>query len=282
MNMLIVIYTTLTFIYTRAVRTSALIFGLASCVTSTTAIAADNASNGRESGFLVNVADFAKLKDEITNSQQAAQQLVDASPVTTGRSKLNAMDEALDNDDDAAASAIYAEEMAAGRGPDFWRKQRAEFSAKESELLSHFDQLQRFHREARRAQPGGGDSGTSDKLDELARSIADSRGAVASGRLRAMLASAKKEREGALKEFVGKYRFPAVYLADSAANLPVDVIEEILISVVEKAVEMGDAAASAHRAESFMLAYPDEARRRAKQKAAGQTSKSVAGTRKLF
>ena len=270
-----------TLISIRAVLFAAPIIGLTVSAGLTTAFAADS-TNGRQEGSLINVADFAKLKDEISTSQQAAQQLVDSSPVTTGRDKLNAMNDTLDAGDDATASDMFKAEMDSGRGPEFWRRQRQEFAAKEAELLGHFDRLGQFYREARRTRPDGKTGGTANKLDELARSLADSRGTAASGRLRAMLAAAKQERESALKEFVGKYRFAAVYQADSAANLPVDVIEEILIGVVEQAVAMGDAAASAHRAESFMLAFPDEIRRRAKLKAAGQTPKPTAGTRKLF
>lgn len=270
-----------TLINLRAVPIAALIMGLAASAGSTTALAADQ-SNGRQEGSLINVADFAKLKDEISTSQQAAQQVVDSSPVTAGREKLNAMNDALDAGDDVVASEMFKAEMDAGRGPEFWRRQRQEFAAREAELLGHFDRLGQFYREARRTRPDGKKDGTTDKLDELARSLVDNRGAVASGRLRTILAAAKQEREGALKEFVGKYRFAAVYQADSAANLPVDVIEEILIGVVEQAVALGDAAASAHRAESFMLGFGDEIRRRAKQKATGQTPKPTTGSRKLF
>ncbi|MBI5769804.1 MAG: hypothetical protein HZA93_18655 [Verrucomicrobia bacterium] len=266
----------------RAATAALLISPLALCALPFPVLAAEQQPDGRERGSLVSVAEFTKLKDQIAESQQTAQQLVDNSGVTAGRDKLNGMNDALDAGQDENAAQSYSEEMAAGRGPEWWRKQRAEFAAKEAELLAHFDRLQVFYREARRTRPDGKADGTASRLDELARSLNDSRGTVASSRLRAMLAAAKKERAGAMKDFAEKYRYGAMFLADSAADLPVDVIEEILIGLVEKAVEMGDAASGAHRAESFMRAFPDEIRRRAKQKAAGQAPKPTAGNRKLF
>lgn len=244
--------------------------------------AAEQVAAGREGGALVK--DFQKLNEEINNTQQAAQQLVENSDTSSARDKLNAVNEALDAGEDPKASEIYAAEMQAGRGPEYWKKQREEFAHKEAEFLALYDRVQSIYREARRTRAEGKDDNSPNRLDELARSLGQNRGPGASSRMRTALAAAKKDRDDKLKLLLEKYPRAAIYQADSVANLPLDVVEEILVTVVEKGVEMGDAAESAHRAESFMLAFPDTIRARAKQKGAAQAPANTNTTagKKLF
>lgn len=245
------------------------------------ALAADQPANGREGGSLVK--DFQKLNEEINTTQRAAQQLVENSDTAAARDKLNSVADALDTNDDAKAAEMYAAELQAGRGPEYWRKQREEFAQKETEFLALYDRVQGMYREARRAGAEGGNESSVNRLDELARSLSDSRGSGASNKMRAALAAAKKDRDAKLKLLLEKYPRAAIYNADNIANLPLDVVEDILVSVVEKSVEMGDAAESAHRAESFLAAFPDTIRARSKQKEAqtGVNPNSTTG-KKLF
>ena len=236
------------------------------CLPAVAALAVPATGGERDGGALVR--NFQKLNEEFNRKQAVALQMSASTEATAGRDRLNAMSEALGEGDDAKAADLYASEMSAGRGPLFWHGQREDYARREIEFLDLFDRIKNIWQEARRARKDDEASATSSPLDDLAQTLPADRGATS--RIREKLTAAKQQREEKLRSLLSYYPHAGIYQAESVAGLPLDVVEDILLDVADKVVEMGDAAASAQRAESFMKSFPDTVRARHKEKQEGQ------------
>jgi hypothetical protein len=226
--------------------------------------AADQADSGREGGLLVK--DFQKLKEQVDQERASIKTVTDNPHMSTARQNLNLAEGALASGDDRKACEIYAAEMKAGHGPDFWRAQRKEADSKEQELLALYDRLVSFWHMAREAQTTGDNKPEATPLAEIVRDLKDDKHGL-SGQLRTELDTAKQNRELKMETMLKRYPEAGIYLADSASELPPDAVQAIIVDVVNKAVEMGDAAERARRAESFLQAFPDVVQDRARAKA---------------
>jgi len=210
---------------------------------------------GQSSGGTL-IRELQEIRQVADASAQSVNQLEGHPAVGEGRQRAAKLDELLAGEDYSGAAEAYEKDLADGFGVDFHRQNRelAERNAERS-----LKTYERLLRQAARSRGSNGETGASGSQTQLANEIINSldlnEGEKSLARKRIV---AIRDRVGrADQEFLRRYPQAALAFAETDGDIPPELVNKMMESVLRTYWRSYEIAARCRRAEAFYSAFPE-------------------------